>query len=207
MNNKKPTREVFNKNALHWLQYNEDIEVIITSLPDMSELNATIGGWKDFTKEACERLIDSLSKDGIIFFYQTDRKLNGTTIDKKSFISRIFHDHGFNTVLSKIVLKQKPETINLFRPTFTNLFAFSKVQKGGKATADVIYAGEMIYKNAMGLNACKICIDYVKNKGGNPTIVDPFCGQGSVLKMANDNGFNAIGVDIDEVQTKKAILL
>lgn len=207
--NPKPYRYVVHANALHWLGTQDDNGVIITSLPDLSELQTDREGWENFTRAACEALIFSLKETGIIFFYQTDRKYQGITIDKKSFISNIFHSYGFETIMSKIVLKQAPETSNLFRPTFTNLFAFSKEIKSGKPTPDVIYGGKMIYKNAMGFNACAVCLDFLKSKGydSETVIVDPFCGQGSILKMANDAGFNSIGVDIDINQTKKAELL
>lgn len=170
----------------------------------MEEVGLPMEGWVAWVEETCRVLIDSLAEQGTIVFYQTDRKYKGVLIDKKTLISKCFHQEDFVTVFSKIVLKQKPETINLFRPTFTNLFGFSREPGTGRATADVINAGAMMYKNAMGLNACRTAVEFIQNKTGANTIVDPFCGQGSVLAIANDMGLGAIGVDIDAEQVAKA---
>jgi len=194
------TKEIITADANIWLQSQKNIKVIITSIPDMDEINLSLSEYKQWVKTTAYNLMGSLDDDGIIFFYQTNRIYNGTIIDKKCMLTGIFMENGFNLILSKIVLRQKPETTNIFRPTYTNLFAFSKRGKLTKRTPDVFPIGQMLYKNAMGMNACQLCIDYVKDI--TDMIIDPFCGQGSVLKVAWDNGFNVIGVDIDPKQTK-----
>jgi len=150
----------------------------------------------------------ALADDGIIFFYQTDRRYKGQIIDKKSIISNHFLNVGkYNNVFSKIILTHTPHTINFYRPTYSNLFAFSKKQTSYNKQPDVIMSGKKIYKNAMGYNAITLCIDYLKKKDIKGTIIDPFCGKGSVLKIANDFGYNAIGVDIEPQHVKKSVLL
>ena len=72
--------------------------------------------------------------DGVIFFYQTDRKYEGYIIDKNELISNQFLGMGFKKIMSKIVLKQDPDTVNLFRPSYTNLFGFSRTLTSGTAT-------------------------------------------------------------------------
>lgn len=196
---------IYTMDALEFLQNKKNIDVIITSIPDFSEMNMSLEDWIFFLDKTINLIIKSLSENGIAFFYQTDRKYNGQIIDKKSLITKYFQENGYNTIFSKIVLKQSPETINLYRPTFSNLFGFSKKIKTSKATPDVIFQGKMLYNNAMGYNACNSCIDFLKFKNINKTIVDPFCGQGSILKIAKDNGFNYIGCDIDKNQTSIAI--
>lgn len=197
-------REIVCDDAHNWLKNNKNNLAIITSLPDMEEVRLDKNNWISWIKDTCLLLSESLNENGIIFFYQTDRKYKGEVIDKKSIISNVFFRLGYKNIFSKIVLKQEPNTINLFRPTYTNLFAFSKNVKSGKTTADVIHAGKMIYKNAMGLNACRVSIDFIKTKIDTDTIIDPFCGQGSVLKISNDMGFNSIGVEILKEQCDKA---
>lgn len=198
------TRQVFCMDSHKWLPKNKKIKAIITSLPDMEEVSLDVVGWVDWIKKTCGLLSDSLDENGVIIFYQTDRKYNGMILDKKTLISNEFMDLGYKNIFSKIVLKQQPETTNLFRPTFTNLFGFSRNIKSGKATPDVIHAGKMLYKNAMGLNACQTSIEFIKSKINTNIITDPFCGQGSVLKIANKLEFNSIGIDIQEEQCKIA---
>ncbi len=177
---------------------------IITSLPDPEEIGIVISDYTLWICETCNALIESMNDDGVIFFYQTNRKYKGKVIDKNFLITNMFQQSNFNKIFEKIVLRQEPEIINRYRPTYTNLFAFSHTQTAGQPTADVIYAGEMLYKNAMGMNAIKVCMDYVGIHYENPTVFDPFCGQGSVLKVANQYGFDAIGIDIDPEQCKIA---
>jgi len=198
------TREVYCADANIWLTENCNNKIIITSLPDMDEVNLNYNDWINWISITCNNLIKSLSTDGIIFFYQTDRKYKGILIDKKSLISNIFISNRFNNIFSKIILKQNPNTINLFRPTYTNLFAFSKKITSGKSTPDVIYCGKMLYKNAMGFNAVECCINFLKAKNIHAPVIDPFCGMGSVLKISNELGYNSIGIDILKEQTKIA---
>jgi len=200
----KTERIIICEDSHNWLPNNKNIKAIITSLPDMEEVGMNVNDWKNWIKKTCKLIIDSLDDKGIVIFYQTDRKYKGRVLDKKTLISNEFIKLGYNNIFNKIVLKQKPETTNLFRPTFTNLFGFSKKITSGKATPDVINCGKMIYKNAMGLNACKTSIEFIKSKIDTNIITDPFCGQGSVLKIANEYGFNSLGIEILKEQCNKA---
>jgi 2-polyprenyl-3-methyl-5-hydroxy-6-metoxy-1,4-benzoquinol methylase len=201
-----PTREVYCDDANIWL-LKKRFDIMITSLPDMEEVGATLEKWQEWIKSTCNNIVNSANNDSIIFFYQTDRKYSGRIIDKKTMISQVFLDSGYNNILSKIVLRREPNKMDLFRPTYTNLFGFSKTITSGGTTPDVIYAGKMIYNNAMGFNAVETCINFLKAKKITGTILDPFCGQGSVLKIANQLGYDAIGVDILQEQVNKAINL
>ena len=58
----------------------------------------------------------------------------------------------------------------------------------------------------MGYNACAAAIDFIESKIGRQVVVDPFCGHGSILKIANQKGFDSVGVDILEEQCKIAKL-
>jgi hypothetical protein len=199
-----PTREVHCADANIWLKTHRNLKVIITSLPDMEEVGLDFTSWLNWVGNTCYNLIDSLHPDGIIFFYQTDRRYSGEVVDKKTLISSIFLSEGYRNIFSKVVLKQEPNTTSLYRPTYTNLFAFSRTAQAGKATPDVFPAGRMLYKNAMGYDAVAKCIQFLQEKNIHETIFDPFCGQGSVLKIANALNFNAVGVDILPDQVERA---
>ena len=66
--------------------------------------------------------------------------------------------------------------------------------------------GHMSYSHAMGEAACTAAVEYCKEvtasnaagegEGVPPTIVDLFCGHGSVLGVANAHGLPAIGMEI-----------
>jgi len=151
--------------------------------------------------EALTVLKNSLDDDGLIIFYQTNRRSKGKILDKKYIISQVFRADGFNLVYDKIVLKDDPGKVHFFRPNFSHLFGFSKTVKSSKATPDVFPAGEMVYPNAIGHNAAESIFKFISMKKLKPKyILDPFCGRGTVLKFANENGFNAIGIDNDPEQ-------
>jgi hypothetical protein len=61
--------------------------------------------------------------------------------------------------------------------------------------------GHMSYSHAMGEAACTAAVEYCKQVAtaageAEPTIVDLFCGHGSVLSVANAHGLPAIGMEI-----------
>eukprot|EP00960_Hanusia_phi_P056128 763159-Hanusia_phi.AAC.13 len=57
--------------------------------------------------------------------------------------------------------------------------------------ADVFYRGEMVWPRAIGLDACVLCVAFLRNAGNVSTVIDPFCGQGTTLAVANALGLNA----------------
>ncbi len=193
-------RKLICTDANIWLKENKNIKVMITSLPDPQEIGIGRIEYNKWLISTCNNIIESLDEESVVFFYQTDRKMDGVIIDKKSIITNVFHNNGFDTIMSKIVIKQKVGTPNFTRMTFTNLFGFSKKYKSGSVTFDTMYQGKMKYKNAMSETAINVLLDYIKKKLPDETIVDPFCGRGSVLDVFNENGFNVIGVDIDQEQ-------
>jgi len=196
--------QLHNVDSLVWLKDQKPFKAIITSLPDKEEVGMSELGWVQWLHHACELLAEKVDENGIIFFYQMNRRINGRLIDKNFLISRVFIGAGYNKIIEKVCLKQKVGTINPFRPTYTNLFAFSKSIRAGKSTADVIFAGQMLYKNAMGSNAIQYCLDFIRTNVKTNTILDPFCGQGSILLGAKSKFFEGIGVDIDPEQIEIA---
>ena len=56
----------------------------------------------------------------------------------------------------------------------------------------------------MGETACKVACNYAVRAVSADTIVDPFCGRGTVLAVANQLGLRAIGVDLSAKRCKEA---
>jgi SAM-dependent methyltransferase len=57
---------------------------------------------------------------------------------------------------------------------------------------------------SMGVNACVDACRFVARETPTRTIVDPFCGYGTVLAVANALGLDAVGVDLSARMCKKA---
>jgi tRNA/tmRNA/rRNA uracil-C5-methylase (TrmA/RlmC/RlmD family) len=56
--------------------------------------------------------------------------------------------------------------------------------------------GKMTWARAMGIAACEATCKYLRDVTGARVVVDPFCGVGTMLAVANAYGFDAIGVEL-----------
>ena len=56
----------------------------------------------------------------------------------------------------------------------------------------------------MGVEACRVACRFLREESETTRVVDPFCGHGTVLAVANEMGFDALGVDLSARQCKKA---
>ncbi len=56
----------------------------------------------------------------------------------------------------------------------------------------------------MGVLACRVACDYLQSEVGARIVVDPFCGRGTVLAVANAMGFDALGIDLSAKRCRAA---
>lgn len=206
-NPKIPDRIVYCEDAIKYLKAMPDYSLpsTITSLPDAEEVGMNFEDWEDWFISSCQLILRKVARDQFVFFYQTDRKREGGIINKSFLVNLAAQKQYIKPIFHKIVLKRDIGVVSLFRPGYTHLLCFSHKLKIGKATPDVIECGEMLYKNAMGMNAAKVCLDMVGDR--SDTIFDPFCGMGSVLRISNKYGKKAIGVDISIDQCRHSLEL
>ena len=64
--------------------------------------------------------------------------------------------------------------------------------------------GEMTWARAMGLAAAEFAVQWLKEHGNARSVVDPFCGVGTALAVANKLGLDAIGVELAQGRAQKA---
>jgi hypothetical protein len=78
----------------------------------------------------------------------------------------------------------------------------------GQASPDVLpRLGEMTWSRAMGVEVCDAIIDFLVAHTTCRTVVDPFCGVGTMLAVANRRGLAAIGVELSARRAKRAARL
>ena len=107
----------------------------------------------------------------------------------------------------KVVCRKPAGTITWGRPSYAHLLCFSRDLHASpaRATADVLPSlGEMTWARAMGVEACKEACRFVLTETAHRTVVDPFCGVGTVLAVANAMGMDAVGVDLSRRRAARA---
>lgn len=196
-------REVIQADTTKWIKTIDKMDSVITSLPDKEETSFdSFKEWKNWFIDIVSEIIKK-TKDYAIF-YQTDRKTSGKIISKSYLLNKGNEKAGGSLMWHKIALRRDVGKIDLFRPSYTHFLCFSLNKTSGRAIPDVVNRGEMLYNNAMGMDVCKMCCEFIRKKSDTKTIYDPFCGYGSVLKVANDFNFNSVGIEILEDSCKIA---
>lgn len=56
----------------------------------------------------------------------------------------------------------------------------------------------------MGVNACQLACRFLLEETSTRLVVDPFCGHGTVLAVANAMGLDALGIDLSVRQCRAA---
>jgi hypothetical protein len=202
-----PTRVVHHADALDWLRAQGRLNgaSIITSLPDLSELRLGLDGWRRWFVTAATATMQAASDDGVAVFFQSDVRLGGAWIDKGALVGEAAAAAGMTMLFHKIVCRLPPGTPTAGRASYGHLVAYARQPCPPRyASPDVIPDGG--FKpgtNAMGVNACLEACRLVR---ATPTriVVDPFCGWGTVLAVANAVGLDAVGADCSARMCRRA---
>lgn len=195
-------KEIFCADAVEWMKQSKERGAVVTSLPDADEIGKTPAEWSKWFIDAAALAMGMAKENCPAIFYQTDRKADGITYSKIGLLFKAAEIVGCNLLWHKIVLRRAPNSVDIHRPGYTHLTAFSKLGRPGPASPDVIDRGEMIYPNAMGIIAARFAVSFAGSSDN--LIIDPFCGRGTIPAVANALGFNSIGVDILPEQCEKA---
>lgn len=188
--------------AIPWLRERREVGSIITSLPDQIETDMTPWEWRKWFVEAIALCMKAASAEAVTVIYQTDRKVDGKICSKAELIFVAAELAGVECLWHKIVLRRKVGGVDLFRPTYSHMIAFSKEAKPGRATPDVMERGGQFYKNAIGFIPAKVALELAQRC--DHRVVDPFCGRGTIPILADQMDMEAIGSDIDPGQIREA---
>ena len=193
-------RTVYCEEALTWLsrQNGLDDASVITSLPDVSETMLSLSNWKVWFSETVALLIQKCPEEAAVIFYQTDIKRDGEWIDKSYLCHQGASSAGGRLLWHKIACRRPAGSVTFGRPGYAHLVCYSRGLKAdlSKSTADVLpNTGQMTWSRATGVEACRVACKFVLSSTSTRTIVDPFCGHGTILAVANAMNLDAIGVD------------
>jgi len=205
-----PTRTVHCEDALAWLAARPALAgcSVFTSLPDVSELSPmTLPEWRRWFVDAARLVLEKTPDDGVAIFYQTDIKVERRWIDKGYLVQRAAEETGHALLWHKIVCRRPVGTATPGRPGYAHLLCLSRnvLPDPARATTDVLPGlGAMTWSRAMGLDAARAAVRFVRDHTATRTVVDPFCGVGTALAAANEAGLDAVGVERSRRRARKA---
>ena len=197
----KPHRAVDRADALTWLAEHPAAPgtSVVTSLPDFSELRELpFEAWQRWFVSAANAVMRWVPASGVAIFFQTDVRRRDVWIDKSHLVHRAAEAAGAELLWHKIVCRSAPGTVTHGKAGYSHLLCFAR---GGRfpsvsGSPDVLPdAGMKPAEKSMGVNACLLACRFATESAGATTIVDPFCGHGTVLAVANALGLDALGVD------------
>ena len=205
----EPKRVVECADAIPWLRARGVIAgaCAVTSLPDVSEVGVTLPVWRAWFLEAARLVAEAVPAEGAAIFFQSDIKRDGEWIDKGALVMRAAADAGARVLFHKIVLRRPAGMLTAGRPGFTHLIAVSRALKCPDVLAipDVIAdAGEQKWVRAMGVRAAGHAVRFARDVAGAKVIIDPFCGVGTVLAVANALELDALGVEKHRKRAEEA---
>jgi hypothetical protein len=205
------SRSVYAADALVWLAGHRARPgtSVVTSLPDVSELpRLGFEGWRRWFVDAVAAVLRWLPDDGVAVFYQTDVRHAGAWVDKSYLVLKAAEAEGAALVWHKIVCRRPPGTIAVGRPTYAHMLCLARrvdaepKRPGPDVLAD---AGPMSWSRATGEAAIRLACRFLRDETATRFVVDPFCGEGSVLAVANAYGFAATGVDLSAKRCRAAL--
>ncbi|MBP8806686.1 MAG: SAM-dependent methyltransferase [Kofleriaceae bacterium] len=181
---------------------------IVTSLPDHSELpRLGVDGWRTWFIGTAAAACRAVADDDVAIFFQTDVKHDGRWIDKGYLIMRGVEDAGSALLWHRIVCRAPAGTTTFGRPAYAHLLCASRRLRlaPGQSAPDVLPTlGAMPWPRAMGTAACDAVVAFLRAHTSCHTVVDPFCGVGTMLAIANAAGLDAIGVELSPKRAARA---
>jgi hypothetical protein len=204
-----PERIVHRGDGLAWLRSAELSEdhALVTSLPDSSELRLSFDAWQSWFTEAATTACSAVSDSAVAIFFQTDVKREGLWVDKAFLVQLGARAAGTRLLWHKVVCRAPAGVTIHDRPGYAHLLCFSRALRldAKQASADVLpRLGEMPWPRAMGVSACEAALDFLLEHTRCRTVVDPFCGIGTMLAAANARGLDAVGVELSPRRAERA---
>lgn len=196
-----PSRIVHVADAIEWLRASPVVAdaSFLGSLPDYSEFpRLALEEWRTWFTDTAALILEKTPDDGVALFFQSDIKHADVWIDKGYLVARAAERTGHALLFHKILCRAAPGSTTFGKPAYSHLLAFSKNVRPAMAasTADVVpELGEKAWVRGMGFNACRIACEFVLRQTATRTLVNPFCGYGSALAVANSLGLDAVGIE------------
>lgn len=200
------SRRVVEADARVWLAENTALPdtSVVTSMPDISEVPLDFDAWRAWFIATAHQILTWIPREGVAIFYQSDIRQHGAWIDKGYLVTRAAEDAKLPLVWHKIVHRAPPGTIAFGRASYSHMLCFAATPSLKKPGPDIFGAGPAAWTRGMGIEACRVACRYLVENTSTRVVVDPFCGKGTTLAVANDMGLDAVGVELNAKRCRQA---
>jgi hypothetical protein len=209
-------RQVLCADAVTWLlSDNSPFEgSICTGIPDINDIpefsKKDVGieersnAYKEWFICVLDAIFKRLACGQFAIFSQTDKKVIGPGgillcwMDKSYLCTSVAEKYGCTLLWHKFAINSDGDFTE-HRPCYTHLLCYGKQISYPIRlfqTPDVIERGHMIWKKAIGIEACVLCIAFLCSVGHVNQVINPFSGHGTILAVANYFNMKAFGVEI-----------
>jgi hypothetical protein len=204
-----PSRVVHRTDGVAWLEAAQlgPEHALVTSLPDSSELKLSFEAWERWFVSTAALVCRATPATSAAVFFQTDVKREGRWVDKAFLVQLGAREAGAHLLWHKVVCRAPAGVTTFGRPAYAHLLCFSRslVLDKTQASPDVLpRLGDMTWPRAMGIAACEATCQFLIAHTACRSVVDPFCGVGSMLAVANAYGLDAVGVELSEKRAHRA---
>jgi len=196
--------------VLEWFKSSNILEnhSIVASMPDYSEFpSLTLEQWKNWFIETAELIFSRAHPSSVILFFQSDIKHEGQWVDKAYLVQKAAEKTNIPLLWHKIFCRTAPGYTTFGRPSYSHLLCFSKELKieATDSTPDVVPAvGEKTWARGMGTEVCLAVSQFLKKHRPQDVLLQPFCGEGALLAVANQLGINSVGIERSPKRAEKA---
>lgn len=180
----------------------------MASLPDVSEFpQYSLEQWKEWFCATAKLILSRVPDDGVAVFYQSDIKHEGEWVDKGYLCQKAAESEGMKLLWHKVACRAPAGVTTFGRPSYSHILCFSRSLRvdASKSTPDVLPdLGEKTWQRGMGLTAALMIARFIAQEAKSTTLINPFCGEGSMLAAANALGLKAIGIEKGKKRAEKA---
>jgi hypothetical protein len=215
-------RTILQQDALNFLREFETMSLsgdFFTSIPDYSEISQQfingIEDYKDWFQSTSELIFSKAQK--FVIFLQTDIRLQTDNsevvefIDKSTIIQIAAKIQHFKLVWHKICIhgEKLDGRATTHKPNWSHLLCFSRLDVSPYdiklwSVPDVFPRGPVVWSRGIGLHAAIVGLSFLLVIANSSSIIDPFCGQGTVLAVAEALGIPSIGCELSRKRCKKS---
>ncbi|CAK9082246.1 unnamed protein product [Durusdinium trenchii] len=214
-------RTVLCEDAIAWLQ---SISALPTGVPDIHELdNITLAGYVEWFQMTVKLILEKLPAQSRAIFMQTDVKVtkdgnHGRNAKGGTYWQWLNKAHlailaasdmpGVRLLWHRIIFSGKivGGGRSGFSAGYTHYLCFTNDEADeslDRGFPDVIRKGLSTWTSGAGVNSVELACNYLKSCGCR-IVVDPFCGEGAVLAVANALQLQALGVEHSQKRARQA---